>query len=72
MTECGAGHPESGGQQHHHPGGARADEHDHGVTAGSDSRYIAIALGLIVSFLVFEVIMAFVGHSLLAIGDGTN
>jgi cobalt-zinc-cadmium efflux system protein len=67
MTECGAEHPESGQHQHNRPGGA--DEHGHGVTASSDSRYIAIALGLIVSFLVFEVIMAFVGNSLALLAD---
>lgn len=52
MTECGAEHPESGQHQHNHPGAPR--EHGHGVTASSDSRYIAIALGLIVSFLLRE------------------
>jgi cobalt-zinc-cadmium efflux system protein len=69
MTDCGPEHPESGQRQHNHPGGAMADEHGHGVTASSDSRYIAIALGLIVSFLVFEVVMAFVGHSLALLAD---
>ena len=69
MTECGARHPESGPRQHDHPGGAAADEHGHGVTASSDSRYIAIALGLIGGFLVFEVVMAFVGHSLALLAD---
>jgi len=39
------------------------------VTASSDSRYIAIALGLIVGFLVFEVVMAFAGHSLALLAD---
>src|SRR6266851_9611156 len=67
MTDCDADHPESGPHQHEHPG--EADEHGHGVTASSDSRYIAIALGLIVCFLVFEVIMAFVGHSLALLAD---
>jgi cobalt-zinc-cadmium efflux system protein len=67
MTECGAGHPESGQRQHDHPGGGGG--HGHGVTASSDSRYIAIALGLIVGFLVFEVVMAFVGNSLALLAD---
>jgi len=39
------------------------------VTASSDSRYIAIALGLIVGFLVFEVVMAVAGHSLALLAD---
>ena len=51
MTGYDADHPESGPHPHGHPGAA--DEHGHGVTASSDSRYIAIALGLIVCFLVY-------------------
>ena len=67
MTECGAEHPELGQHQHDHPGAA--GDHGHGVTADSDSRYIAIALGLIAGFLVFEVVMAFAGHSLALLAD---
>ena len=67
MTDCGAEHPESVQHQHDHAGGDHG--HGHGVTAGSDSRFIAIALGLIVSFLIFEVIMAFAGHSLALLAD---
>ena len=67
MTDCDADHPESGPRQHEHPGGM--DGHGHGVTASSDTRYITIALGLIVGFLVFEVIMAFAGHSLALLAD---
>jgi cobalt-zinc-cadmium efflux system protein len=67
MTDCDADHPEPGPHRHEHPGGA--DEHGHGVTASSDGRYITVALGLIVGFLVFEVIMAFAGHSLALLAD---
>jgi cobalt-zinc-cadmium efflux system protein len=67
MTDCGAEHPESGARQHHHPGAGGDPGHE--VTASSDSRYIATALGLIVSFLVFEVIMAVAGHSLALLAD---
>jgi len=67
MTDCDNAHPESGPHQHEHPRGT--DGHNHGVTASSDSRYITIALGLIVGFLVFEVIMAFAGHSLALLAD---
>jgi cobalt-zinc-cadmium efflux system protein len=67
MTGCDGDHPESGPLQHDHPGAA--GEHGHGVTASSDSRYITIALGLIVGFLVFEVVMAFAGHSLALLAD---
>jgi cobalt-zinc-cadmium efflux system protein len=73
MTDCGAEHPESDERQHTHRGAGgghdHADGHAHGVTAASDSRYLAIALGLIVAFLVFEVVMAFVGHSLALLAD---
>lgn len=67
MTGCGAEHPESVQHQHEHD--RAAEVHGHGVTAGSDGRYIAIALGLIVAFLVFEVVMAFAGHSLALLAD---
>ena len=67
MTDCGAEHPES--VQHRHDHARWPDVHGHGVTASSDGRYLAIALGLIVGFLVFEVVMAFVGHSLALLAD---
>jgi cobalt-zinc-cadmium efflux system protein len=70
MTSCDGQHPESAPHQHDqdaHPGGT--DEHGHGVTASSDARLITIALALIVGFLVFEVAMAFVGHSLALLAD---
>jgi cobalt-zinc-cadmium efflux system protein len=67
VTGCDGDHPESGARQHGHH--AEADEHGHGVTASSDSRYITIALGLLVGFLVFEVVMAFAGHSLALLAD---
>jgi cobalt-zinc-cadmium efflux system protein len=73
MTDCGAEHPESDGRQHSHAGAGGGHNHDadhgHGVTAASDSRYLAIALGLIVTFLVFEVVTAFLGHSLALLAD---
>jgi cobalt-zinc-cadmium efflux system protein len=70
VTGCGGEHPESG-PLHQHPGEGRADEHahSHGVGADADSRYIAVALGLIAGFLVFEVVMAFAGHSLALLAD---
>ena len=70
MTGCGGEHPESG-PLHQHPGEGQADEraHSHGVGANADSRYITVALGLIAGFLVFEVVMAFAGHSLALLAD---
>jgi cobalt-zinc-cadmium efflux system protein len=67
MTSCGAEHPESDARRHPHRESARG--HGHGVTESSDSRYLAAALGLIVAFLLFEVVMAFVGHSLALLAD---
>ncbi|MGI8446321.1 MAG: cation diffusion facilitator family transporter [Streptosporangiaceae bacterium] len=72
MTDCGTGHPESGERQHTHAGAGEDHDHGghgHGVTADSDSRYLVIALGLILAFLVFEVVMAFAGHSLALLAD---
>jgi cobalt-zinc-cadmium efflux system protein len=47
----------------------RVDEHGHRIAAVADSRYLAAALALIAGFLVFEVVMAFVGHSLALLAD---
>jgi len=69
VTGCDGGHPESAPHQHEHPGGAGEHGHGRGVTASSDSRLIMTALGLIVGFLVFEVVMAFAGHSLALLAD---
>ena len=72
MTGCDGDHPESAPHQHDQhdrPGGTVVHDHGHGVTASSDSRYITIALGLIVGFLVFEVVTAFIGHSLALLAD---
>jgi cobalt-zinc-cadmium efflux system protein len=55
------------GSSHRHRGAPNeSGEHGpgHGISADADSRNLAIALGLICAFLVFEVVMAFAGHSL--------
>jgi len=69
VTGCDGGHPESAPHQHGHPGETGDHGHGHGVTAGSDARLITIALALISGFLVFEVVMAFAGHSLALLAD---
>lgn len=68
MTDCGGKHPESAPRREH-PGAGRSSEHHHGISASADSRYIAIALALLAGFLVFEVVMAFAGHSLALLAD---
>lgn len=65
MTDCGAEHPESVPRRQ-----ARAPgDHAHGITPNADGRYLAGALALIVCFMVFEVTLAFVGHSLALLAD---
>jgi cobalt-zinc-cadmium efflux system protein len=51
-----------------HEGGGHAG-HSHGVAAGADERYLAVALGLIVGFMVVEVIVAFASGSLALLAD---
>jgi cobalt-zinc-cadmium efflux system protein len=67
MTDCGGEHPESPGPRPARVGAAHP--HSHGVRADADSRYLAAALALIGAFLVFEVVLAFVGHSLALLAD---
>jgi Co/Zn/Cd efflux system component len=59
------------GHGHHlaRPARRRTGEHGHGATASSDGRLITIALALITGFLVFEVVVAFAGHSLALLAD---
>ncbi len=45
------------------------DGHDHAVRADGDRRYLGVALGLLVAFLVFEVAAAFIGDSLSLLAD---
>jgi cobalt-zinc-cadmium efflux system protein len=78
VTDCGGDHPESG-LLRHAPGLGSADEHGadkhgadeagHRIAANADSRYLSAALALIAAFLAFEVVMAFVGHSLALLAD---
>jgi cobalt-zinc-cadmium efflux system protein len=51
-----------------HGGDAHAP-HSHGVSANADKRYLLIALALLTSFMVFEVITAFVADSLALLSD---
>ncbi len=73
MTDCGAEHPESARPRRDTSGpGDRphgTGDHAHGISSGADGRYLAVALGLIVSFLAAEVALAFVGHSLALLAD---
>jgi cobalt-zinc-cadmium efflux system protein len=48
---------------HHHPGD------DHAIDRDADARYLAIALGLILAFMVGEVVVAIFSHSLALLAD---
>jgi cobalt-zinc-cadmium efflux system protein len=54
------------GQEHSHAG------HSHGVSSDADSGKLAIALGLIVGFMVFEVIAGIAAHSLALLSDAAH
>lgn len=51
-----------------HGGGAHAG-HSHGVSKDADRRFLTIALGLIVGFMVVEVVVGALAHSLALIAD---
>jgi len=48
---------------------ARHSSHDHAVRAGADQRYLGIALGLIVAFMLVEVVVAVTSGSLALLAD---
>jgi cobalt-zinc-cadmium efflux system protein len=50
-------------------GNAAHRGHSHGVAAGADRRYLAIALALIVGFMVVEVVVALISGSLALLSD---
>jgi cobalt-zinc-cadmium efflux system protein len=43
--------------------------HDHGISENADGRYLASALALLVAYMVAEVIVAFLSHSLALLSD---
>jgi cobalt-zinc-cadmium efflux system protein len=63
---------------HDHSGGHLAEStvegtppetHDHGVSADADVRYLTVAFGLIVGFMVVEIVVAVVSGSLALLAD---
>lgn len=50
-------------------GNAAGQGHSHGVSAGADTRYLAIALALIIGFMVVEVLVALISGSLALLSD---
>jgi cobalt-zinc-cadmium efflux system protein len=70
--EHGHAHDDHGGHSAHdhddHGHGGRAG-HSHGVSADADRRYLVAALSLIAAFMVGEVIVGLLAHSLALISD---
>ncbi len=60
-----AGHPHAG----HSHGDAGHAGHSHGVSADADAAKLSVALGLIVGFMVVEVVVGLVAHSLALLSD---
>ena len=56
---------------HHHGPGEPADHH-HRVTPAADGRRLTIALGLIVAFMVCEVVAGILAHSLALLSDAAH
>jgi cobalt-zinc-cadmium efflux system protein len=45
------------------------DDHDHGTSGTADRRYLAIALGLILTYMAGEVVVGILAHSLALLAD---
>ncbi|MHB1929070.1 MAG: cation diffusion facilitator family transporter [Acidimicrobiales bacterium] len=65
--EAHAGHEHDGHSDGGRPHGGHA--HGHGASAGGDARYLAIALALIVGFMIGEAITAVISGSLALLAD---
>ena len=67
---------EPGQAAHDHAGHEHGDHghvgHAHGVSADADGRKLAIALGLILGFMLFEVVVGIVAHSLALLSDAAH
>ena len=59
------GHDHAG---HHHGAGGQS----HGVSTDADGRYLTIAFVLIVGFMVFEVVVGILAHSLALLSDAAH
>ena len=55
-----------------HPGNAARPAHSHGASGGADTRYLAIALALIVGFMLVEVAVAVYSGSLALLSDAAH
>jgi cobalt-zinc-cadmium efflux system protein len=65
-------HPHHHGHRHHghdHDDDHAGHAHAHGISADADRRYLTIALVLILAFMLFEVVVGIVAHSLALLSD---
>jgi cobalt-zinc-cadmium efflux system protein len=74
MTE---GEALTGGMDNHHQHDHAdhnhgASGHTHGVTANADGRYLTIAFALIVGFMVVEIVVGILAHSLALLSDAAH
>jgi cobalt-zinc-cadmium efflux system protein len=67
-------HDHSGHGRSHsgHDHGAHDHGHSHAISADADTRYLTIALALIVGFMAFEVIVGILAHSLALLSDAAH
>jgi cobalt-zinc-cadmium efflux system protein len=68
QPEDHAGHQDHAGHDDH----ARSADHSghsHGVSSDADVRYLGIALGLLIAFMIFEVVVGLVASSLVLLAD---
>ena len=66
MDDHGHGHDHAHGHDHGH---GHDHDHTHAIAPNADWRYLSIALGLIVAFMAFEVIVGILAHSLALLSD---
>ena len=67
-----AGPDDPSGHLYDHPSDDRHDHasgHTHELSAESDHKYLTITLGLLAAFMAFEVVTAFLSHSLALLAD---
>jgi cobalt-zinc-cadmium efflux system protein len=57
------------GDHHHHRHSHHHHPHAHQVTASADRRYLTIALALIIGFMICEIVLGIVAHSLALLSD---
>lgn len=48
------------------------DDHTHGISADADRRYLTVAFALIVSFMVCEIVVGIIAHSLALLSDAAH